>query len=153
MDVRDIVLEERSGNMIHISELHPSYFPMQYPLLFPYGEDGYHTEIRHSDKSQGVRHMVTIKEFISYRIFDRKKEAQTLLMSRKLFQQFLVDGYMMIEAQRLSWLTRNQKKLRAENYRSIEDAIRRGSIEAGGFNKTMGKRIVRHLHSLEVQGT
>ena len=25
-----------------ISELHPGYDPMQHPLLFPYGTDGYH---------------------------------------------------------------------------------------------------------------
>ncbi|KAL6581257.1 hypothetical protein OROMI_007180 [Orobanche minor] len=42
MDPRDIVLERKNGDLQRISELHPSYLPMQYPLLFPYGEDGYH---------------------------------------------------------------------------------------------------------------
>uniref|UniRef100_A0A803LRG6 ATP-dependent DNA helicase n=1 Tax=Chenopodium quinoa TaxID=63459 RepID=A0A803LRG6_CHEQI len=38
---RDIILETRSGQLQRIIELHPSYLALQYPLLFPYGEDGY----------------------------------------------------------------------------------------------------------------
>jgi hypothetical protein len=37
-DVRDIIIEERSGNLQWISELH-------FPLLFPYGEPGWHNNI------------------------------------------------------------------------------------------------------------
>ncbi|KAF7821900.1 uncharacterized protein G2W53_027355 [Senna tora] len=38
---RDIIVENKYGVLQHIDELHPLYLPMQYPLLFPYGEDGY----------------------------------------------------------------------------------------------------------------
>ncbi|EFH45782.1 predicted protein [Arabidopsis lyrata subsp. lyrata] len=38
---RDVVLQANSGGFQRISELHPSYLPLQYPLLFPYGEDGF----------------------------------------------------------------------------------------------------------------
>ncbi|KAF7807456.1 uncharacterized protein G2W53_039617 [Senna tora] len=41
---RDIIVENRSGVLQRIDELHPLYLPMQYPLLFPYGEDGYRVE-------------------------------------------------------------------------------------------------------------
>ena len=34
---RDIVLHYRDGGLKHISELHRSYDPLQYPLLFPHG--------------------------------------------------------------------------------------------------------------------
>ena len=97
--------------------------------------------------------MLTIKEFLSYRIFDRHAEAQTILMSRKLYQQFLVDGYMMMEAQRLSFIIRNQTKLRSDNYRSIEDAIRTCSIEADSSIGTMGKRIVLPSTFVGCRGT
>nr|GEV56532.1 putative UDP-N-acetylglucosamine--peptide N-acetylglucosaminyltransferase SEC [Tanacetum cinerariifolium] len=36
---RDIIVEETSGKPQSISEFHPSYLPLQYPLLFPYAED------------------------------------------------------------------------------------------------------------------
>ncbi|CAN7111832.1 unnamed protein product, partial [Brassica rapa subsp. narinosa] len=40
MDKRDIILEKYSGKLKRINELHPCYLPLQYPLIFPYGEDG-----------------------------------------------------------------------------------------------------------------
>ncbi|XP_012857514.1 PREDICTED: uncharacterized protein LOC105976799 [Erythranthe guttata] len=43
--VRDIVVETRSNKLQRISELHPHYLPLQYPLLFPYGEDDYPDDI------------------------------------------------------------------------------------------------------------
>ncbi|CAH1447882.1 unnamed protein product [Lactuca virosa] len=44
---RDIVVQTKSGFLQRISELHPSYLPLQYPLLFPYGDDGYSFDILH----------------------------------------------------------------------------------------------------------
>ena len=46
---RDIILENQSGRLQRINELHPSYLRLQYPLLFPYGEDGYRNDIKHRD--------------------------------------------------------------------------------------------------------
>nr|GEU39883.1 uncharacterized mitochondrial protein AtMg00810-like [Tanacetum cinerariifolium] len=37
---RDIVVDNKDEGPERISELHPSYMALQYPLLFPYGEDG-----------------------------------------------------------------------------------------------------------------
>ncbi|GJQ94209.1 hypothetical protein Tco_0005348 [Tanacetum coccineum] len=37
---RDIVVNKKDGGPKRILELHPSYIALQYPLLFPYGEDG-----------------------------------------------------------------------------------------------------------------
>ena len=47
---RDIIIETQSGTLQRINELHPSYIPLQYPLLFPYGEDGYRSDILLSGK-------------------------------------------------------------------------------------------------------
>ncbi|XP_012853624.1 PREDICTED: uncharacterized protein LOC105973150 [Erythranthe guttata] len=43
--VRDIVVETQSKRLQRISELHPLYPPLQYRLIFPYGEDGYRDDI------------------------------------------------------------------------------------------------------------
>ena len=42
MSNKDVVLHYRDGGLRHISELHRSYDPLQYPLLFPHGTDGWH---------------------------------------------------------------------------------------------------------------
>jgi hypothetical protein len=44
---KDIKLFARSGETRHISSMHPSYMALHFPLLFPYGESGWHTEIQH----------------------------------------------------------------------------------------------------------
>ena len=60
MDPRDIILEKKSGKLKRISELHPGYLSYQYPLLFPYSEDGYHTNIQHSEKDTNKKKKYTI---------------------------------------------------------------------------------------------
>ncbi|GJX45574.1 helicase [Tanacetum coccineum] len=42
---RDIVVNKKDSGPKRISELHLSYMALQYPLLFPYREDGYHDKI------------------------------------------------------------------------------------------------------------
>lgn len=46
---RDIILERQSGRLKRISEFHPSYLALQYPLLFPYGEDGFRLGVLHRE--------------------------------------------------------------------------------------------------------
>jgi len=43
---RDIVLRCRDGPLRRISDLHTAYSPLQYPLLFPRGENGWYPEMR-----------------------------------------------------------------------------------------------------------
>nr|GEY14846.1 hypothetical protein [Tanacetum cinerariifolium] len=52
-----------------------------------------------SETSTSTRTDVTMREFFAYIIQDRVNEYSLLLNARKLFQQFLVDGYTMIESQ------------------------------------------------------
>ena len=40
----------------------------------------------------------------------------TILRFRRLFQKFLVNGYTMIESERLSFIRNNQSKLRVDKY-------------------------------------
>ncbi|KAL4391399.1 hypothetical protein AHAS_Ahas03G0241200 [Arachis hypogaea] len=42
---RDIVVQSKNGYLQRIHETHTCYWPLQYPLLFPYGEDGYQEDI------------------------------------------------------------------------------------------------------------
>ncbi|KAL6556938.1 hypothetical protein OROHE_006814 [Orobanche hederae] len=42
---RDIIVETKTGYLKRINELHVSYLGLQYPLIFPYGEDGYREDI------------------------------------------------------------------------------------------------------------
>jgi len=108
---RDIIMQSQSGNLQIIDEFHASYLGFQYPLLFPYGEDDYRPGILHRFRHQTVitsHNRLTIKAWLSFRLQARKMEAMIVLCSRRLFQQFLVDAYTMMESERLNWLRRNQ---------------------------------------------
>ncbi len=45
VDMRDVVVAQQAGPFQCISELHVGYMALHYPLLFPYGEDGWHPNI------------------------------------------------------------------------------------------------------------
>ncbi|XP_048503004.2 uncharacterized protein LOC125498774 [Beta vulgaris subsp. vulgaris] len=79
-----------------------------------------------------------MREWFAYRMQDREQEADTLLLCRRLYQQFLVDGYTMIEAERLSFLKNNQQSLRSNNVKNLRGAVERGDTE-GPSN---GSRVV-----------
>ncbi|CAG8695146.1 3887_t:CDS:2, partial [Racocetra fulgida] len=53
---RDIIVQSQSKDLIRISELSGSYDPMQYPLLFPQGDYGWHPNILQyeSQKKNGI---------------------------------------------------------------------------------------------------
>ena len=42
---RDIIVEHQHEGLKRISDLHPLFMALQYPLLFPYGEDCFHLNI------------------------------------------------------------------------------------------------------------
>ncbi|XP_074291065.1 uncharacterized protein LOC141617824 [Silene latifolia] len=54
MEKRDIIVRRSCGGLQRISEFHPLYTPLQYPLLIPSGEDGYKPGILYSASSIGV---------------------------------------------------------------------------------------------------
>ena len=84
---RDIVLHYRDGGLRHISELHRGYDPLQYPLLFPHGTDGWHVNL----KLQNGRKLTAIV-YYCYHIMVRQT-VSVLPRAKRLFQQYLVDAY------------------------------------------------------------
>ncbi|XP_076948379.1 uncharacterized protein LOC143620603 [Bidens hawaiensis] len=113
IDNRDIIVTKQSGSLKRISELHPSYTPLQYPLLHPFGEDGYKVNMLHknaSSSSTAGRKKVTMREFFAYHIQDRPNTFSTMLNGRSLFRKILVEKYTMIEAQRLHLYAVNNMK-------------------------------------------
>ncbi|XP_019197682.1 PREDICTED: uncharacterized protein LOC109191476 [Ipomoea nil] len=129
---RDIIVQSKGGHLQRITELNPSYLPLQYPILFPYGEDGYREDIAFADvvgrRSSGGRQRISPREFFCYRIQSRQSAPSTILFAKRLFQQFVVDGYTMVESGRLIYIRTHQKSLRCESYSGLTDALTRGEI-------------------------
>nr|GEW22953.1 hypothetical protein CTI12_AA123990 [Tanacetum cinerariifolium] len=138
---RDIVVDRKDTGPQRVSKLHPLYMVLQYPLLFSYGDDGFHEKIPyHANKGtrKTKRGYVTMQEYYSYIIHQRPRQGSPLLKGGCLFQQYLVDAYTVVEEQRLKWTKNNQDTLRINLYHNMCDAVTRGDTSAVGF----GKRIV-----------
>uniref|UniRef100_A0A0D3AN35 Helitron helicase-like domain-containing protein n=1 Tax=Brassica oleracea var. oleracea TaxID=109376 RepID=A0A0D3AN35_BRAOL len=85
---------EKSGKLKRINELHPCYLPLQYPLIFPYGEDRFRLGIQngYTKSTKTKKPNITMREFFSFRIQVRNAGSPVLLLSRHLLQQFLVEA-------------------------------------------------------------
>ncbi|XP_019173546.1 PREDICTED: uncharacterized protein LOC109169127 [Ipomoea nil] len=141
MGERDILVESKAGHFQRITKLNPAYLPLQYPLLFPYGEDGYRDDIQFSNvegRSSNARSKLSPTKYFSFRLQDRFNEISTLLYARRLFQQYLVDAYTNLESGRLVYIRTHQKSLRCESYKCLTDALTRGEVDP----TAQGKRII-----------
>ncbi|CAH9075802.1 unnamed protein product [Cuscuta epithymum] len=117
---RDIVLQPKSGAFQFVIELNSLFLGLQYPLLFPYGQDGFREDVRLTRaigdiNSNRGRKFATMKDFFSYRLQERQGETPYLLRCQRLFQQyFAVDGYTMIESYRLQFIRFHQKEIQSD---------------------------------------
>ncbi|XP_031332288.1 uncharacterized protein LOC116164849 isoform X2 [Photinus pyralis] len=76
------------------------------------------------------RFKVTLLQYVSYRLSVRPGFS-LLHRSQKLFLQYIVDIYVRIESQRLTYIRMNQSKLRADLYCNVMDFMIRESNELG----------------------
>ena len=114
---------------------------LQYPLLFPYGEDGFRTDLKsttYNSNNKSTRKRISMREFYCYQLQERETQGNTLFRSGRLFQQYVVDAYAYVEEDRLDYIRKNQKNLRSEIYQGIQEAITRGDTNA----QSIGKRII-----------
>ena len=123
--LRDIVVRFKNDQLKTIDELHRSYDPMQYPLMFCYGEDGYNLNLKQINPvtKEPLNKKLTPRSYYAYRIMIRDKDFNRLSYFRPLFSQYLVDMYAKIEADRLIYIALNQKKIRVDDYGQLRDAL------------------------------
>ena len=89
----DVILETHSGQAQRINKLHAIYMPAQFPLLFTYGEHGYHTclyykNVDNISTRRGKR--MSMKAFYSYQLHDRLQHYNLLTRGGRLFQQYVL---------------------------------------------------------------
>ncbi|PWA75044.1 hypothetical protein CTI12_AA246400 [Artemisia annua] len=147
---RDIIIDKRAEGLQRINIFHPMYLPLQYPLLMPRAQDGYHLNIplkktgkktatiqRTTDKKDKNDKTVTMRQWFSYHIMDRPNQENLFTHGGRLFQQFLVDGYTMIETERLYFHRSKQSKLRCDTYSNIRQSIASGNTDPTALGKPL----------------
>jgi hypothetical protein len=119
----DIIMQHRyGGGLLRMSELAPSYDPLQYPLLFLVGEDGWSDGLPLQNNEAGMRQRVMMAAFYGQRLHFTR-ELNVLHYDGRLFQQYIVDVAVKTKQNALNFLVHNQVKLRAKLYQGLQDML------------------------------
>ncbi|CAN0903855.1 hypothetical protein LINGRAHAP2_LOCUS22760 [Linum grandiflorum] len=155
-DDRDIIVNNRATCLCRITSLNSLFDSLHFPLLFPYGNDGYHNRIRYNPAyrdSTKKRKYVTQREYYCFRLQYMQNEGKTLIRSGKALQHFCIDAFTTIEQNRLTYLRLNQKKLRSDLYKGLYDALNRGDLDSRNLGRiinsssfTGGVRYMQQLY-------
>ncbi|KAL4564801.1 hypothetical protein LXL04_028872 [Taraxacum kok-saghyz] len=154
---RSIVIYGRSDKPQTIRHYWGCYDPLCYPLFFPNGEPGWHSNITREGFSVNEivndddnmeddledtndrkdRKTVTMREYYCYK-FQIREQRNLILLGGRLFQQFVVDTYVKIETSRLDFCRKNQSTIRAELYQGVVDCVTSGEVQPS----MIGQRVV-----------
>ncbi|KAG2217967.1 hypothetical protein INT45_001401 [Circinella minor] len=119
----EIVIRDRQSGLYTISSLHPSYIPLHYVLMFPFGDDEWSPGMQ-CQSADNQTNSITLLKYCSYMLMIRNGGRTTYHHHfRRLFQQFVVDNYACIEFSRLQYITNNQNDLCADLYNGIGDNV------------------------------
>nr|KAJ0227845.1 hypothetical protein LSAT_V11C100017920 [Lactuca sativa] len=93
----NIVIFSHSGRPQRITKLHPTYMPLQYPLLFSYGKEGWSPRLKMGNQRGVTAKSLTVNMYYAYYIHHRQHIWSPIINATRLFQQYLVDAYMCID--------------------------------------------------------
>lgn len=93
-DPKDIILHCKDGQLQRVSELHRSYDPLQYPLMFVKGEDSYYLTIQKTKQ-------FPVYKLYAYRLMVKNKSFNTSHHYRDKFSKYCVDMIAKMISERL----------------------------------------------------
>lgn len=137
----DIIIERHSGTAQQVNKLNRSYMPLHFPLLFIYGEDGYHLGLTLADTTNGTSgdpRKMSMKMYYAYQLYDRFGKYTLLTRGGRLFQQYVVTAYCSIEQSRLDYIRQKQNDIRNDYMAGLYDAVSRGDRQGSDA----GSRII-----------
>ncbi|XP_074328238.1 uncharacterized protein LOC141666143 [Apium graveolens] len=79
---RDIVVNGKGKGLVRVSYIHPKLMALQYPLLLPRGEDGFHPKIKFqktADSSCKARSFLSLKNYYSYTFQIREADGKKMM--------------------------------------------------------------------------
>ena len=133
IDARNIIICERGGPLLRITEVHPSYVPLHFPLLAPTGQSGWHEDLCYTFTDARLRGQLKW-EFITYCDFLKHQlhicpfnvESDHYFRTGFLFQEYIIDSWAASEHSHLEWFWHNQHVIHADLYCGVVDALREG---------------------------
>lgn len=123
----DVIIEYRDGQPKRINKLHQSYMSLQFPLIFIYGQPGFHTnlQLRSANPTERAKR-VSMNAFYTYQLHPRHNQYSLLFQTGRLFQQYVVGVYYCIEQNRMDFYRKHQNDIRGKFLAGLYDAVSRG---------------------------
>ena len=125
-------------NLSFIPDYHRSYDPLQYPLIFPCGQDGWSENSKHTCLQHSNIQLMDRNDKHGFRVIN------PTICAKSLSQQYLVDQFCKVELLRLNFVRNNQRKLRADVYNRFKDATKADDQDI----TKIGKKIILPLSFL-----
>ena len=135
----DLVVTRRDGKVETVSDLNPSAMPLHFTLLFPHGTRGWDQFATHRDGKKRLStrefyayHMAKRHEGLAYEEATTSEHVDYLHRSGRLYQEWVVMGWVQTESQRLVYQEREQKKLRVDQYKNFRGAYDKQRLDHVG---------------------
>jgi hypothetical protein len=93
--------------------------PLQYPLLFPYGERGYQLGIKYQGTDFSDENCRSKVDYYAYHCHYRTNEPNPFLCYGRLSEHAKVDGYACVEESKLKYINDHQNELRCEYFQEL----------------------------------
>ena len=138
-NAQDIIIRHRGGALQRISQCHPAFLSLHFPLLFPTGQESWTSNEPDIDGDDDATEGVSLCDFNKFRLHPRPPavESSHLFQSALLFQELMVHDWAAAENSWLTWVRTHQKDLHAELYSGVVDALHDGVDLTG-----VGKKII-----------
>ena len=127
-----------------MTECHPAYIALHFPLLAPTGQLGWNPDMRHLRQQNGQssanqRTQLTLCEYLRFCLHIRAGsiESDHYFRSSFLFQEYIVKMWLAAEHSRLRWIHDHQANLHADLYTSVVDALHEGLHPS-----TIGRKVI-----------
>ena len=122
----------------HIDTAHPSYMPMRFPLIFTHGEPGWSPWLKRMNPAtkRAIDHRLTMLVWAACMIMTRPDErgvtaGTALHRTDRLFQEFCLECFAIVQEERLNFFRFNQDKLRVDKYVNVQASTARHGGDVG----------------------
>jgi hypothetical protein len=117
----DFVVQSSSDNKLsRVSMFSKHVLPMVFPLFFPNGDFGWTPYMPHDPAyATSVRKTITPVQFYAHKLAIRRHVFSPLFFGGKLFQEFLVWAYCLVESIQMNYYRDHQNELRVESYKGL----------------------------------
>ena len=107
----EVIRIKNTRTLQQVSTMEANVEPWVYPLYYSHGSRGWHKDLKCSNNKSFTR-----SAYVRYRMALRDKNLNNFVKGCNLFQQWLVDNYIKVEKDRITFCKQNQTKILSESY-------------------------------------